>query len=169
PPATTGELKAWPTASRQSTLGGSFQAATCSVVLPSRFGPSHCGQSAARATTAQASSTTTVLNHVMGHPPRWTAGAGDSGEVDVGLAVLGVLLAEPAEELPVVFLAAVAPVGVGVVTQVEQAAPAPGGVGRRAVRREAAEDGHVARLQLQGHGGAVRDGLRGGRGGVARP
>src|SRR5262245_58519265 len=57
-----------------------------------------------------------------------------SGEINVGLAVLGVLLAEPGEELAVMPVAAVASVGVGVVAQVQQATPPPRRVGGGAVR-----------------------------------
>src|SRR5262249_24274990 len=38
-----------------------FQAATVSVELPSRLGPSHCGQSAARAATPSSSRTSSAL------------------------------------------------------------------------------------------------------------
>src|SRR5437870_3218687 len=48
PSATTGELLPSPTGCRQRTFGGAFHGATLSELELSRFGPSHCGQSAAR-------------------------------------------------------------------------------------------------------------------------
>src|SRR5262249_25693328 len=89
-----------------------------------------------------------------------TSGVGGSGEVDVGLAVLGVLLAEPGEEFTVMLLAAVAAVGLGVVAQVQQPAPPVGGVGGGPVGRETAEERHVARPEFQGYGRGLIDRLR---------
>src|SRR5262249_7376303 len=115
PPATTGELYAWPTLARHRTFSASpfFQGATFSLVPPSRFGPSHCGQSAALAPAETTTRTRTARSRTM------VASSRRSGEVDVGLAVLGVFLAQPAEELAVVTIAPVAAVGGRVVAQVE--------------------------------------------------
>src|SRR5690606_29167191 len=49
PPAITGIAKPFPTGARHLTFGAVslVHTATFSVVPPSRFGPSHCGQSSA--------------------------------------------------------------------------------------------------------------------------
>src|SRR5262245_5590721 len=48
PPATTGELCPSPTACRQTTGSEPCHGSTDSCETPSRFGPRHCGQSAAK-------------------------------------------------------------------------------------------------------------------------
>src|SRR5262249_11317319 len=48
----TGELCPSPTGTRQSTFNSPFHGLTISVLVPSRLGPSHCGQSAANETAA---------------------------------------------------------------------------------------------------------------------
>src|SRR5947207_13803790 len=55
PPATTGEECPSPTVARQSTFGGADHGLMISLVVPSRFGPSHCGQSPAESALAQTS------------------------------------------------------------------------------------------------------------------
>src|SRR5262249_38334717 len=54
PPATTGELCPSPTGTRHSTFGSPFHGLTTSVAVPSRRGPSHCGQSSAGAHSGRA-------------------------------------------------------------------------------------------------------------------
>src|SRR5262245_15483432 len=55
-----GELCASPTGLRQRTFGSPFHGATFSVEDPSRRGPSHCGQSSARASPANTNQTSST-------------------------------------------------------------------------------------------------------------
>src|SRR5262249_47534143 len=75
-PATTGQANPFSTGQRQATLGASFQGASFSAVLPSRRGPSHCGQSSARAAGAASNNTRAVLSHGMGGSPGGGCGKG---------------------------------------------------------------------------------------------
>src|SRR5437867_2877772 len=68
PSATTGELWPSPTGCFQSIVGVSFQGATVSWELPSRRGPSHCGQSAARTVAAKVKATKHTLAVFMAFP-----------------------------------------------------------------------------------------------------
>src|SRR5262249_25209191 len=61
-----GELCASPTGLRQRTFSSPFQGATFSVEDPSRRGPSHCGQSSARASPAHTNQTSTTRIEGMG-------------------------------------------------------------------------------------------------------
>src|SRR5205807_287107 len=54
-----------PTGCRQRTLGASFQAAIVSAEEPSRFGPSHCGQSAAWASAAHMRQASKLRSQIM--------------------------------------------------------------------------------------------------------
>src|SRR5262249_20745164 len=69
-------------------------------------------------------------------------------EVDMISAVFGVTVLEPGVELPVVGLALLAAVAACIVAEVQLPPPTIAAVRGRAVRREAAKDGHVARRQL---------------------
>src|SRR5262245_29262931 len=80
---------------------------------------------------------------------RWLRQACCSSEIRAGLAVFGVAILKPRAEFRVVLLALLSAVTECVVAQIKQPPPLRRTVGRRAMRRVAAEDGDVSRCELE--------------------